>query len=616
MLPLILALAALGVALVGVLLGVRSPKLNAPASGRRCAWWSIEVVGFWDEDETRKSKVYVDERSGPQLPGKPVVSFTETQSEGMLDDLKSGQTLSFGHYTFPNPPLSRGVRFSCREQVVVATGGRTAFAISGALGLIAVGALLGTEPEPRRARVALIGIDGGDWSVLSPLIESGEMPNLARFQTEGATAPLTISSAQSPDSWTTLASGHEPDVHGISQTGTTTVGGTFAATPKQVNVMRVWDMVGSSGRRVFVTNYWVTGPAYPIQGVMIPREPGEAFPEGADKRLEDWPPNTYVDDIQRLGLGLAKSGTTTWWLENEDFDLVILPYYGHDQGLHMLWQEFDHIRSGNTPELSPGELERAQTGYGIILETARLADRLVGFAMEAVGPEGFVVLVSDHGHTAAVPPTRRIAINRVLLDGQRGTLETGTVRTGTVTIELLAQERGQRSPLSTQLRYPVIELQGDDDGLVRTRLLSATTSTGEPLFREAGDRLVPSNALFARAESAVGRLEETNFSVFVNTGSHSTDEKGIFGVYGPGVKPGPIESEVRSRDVTPTVLWLMGLPAGEDQTGRPVTTVLENPDPPRFIDSYETGRRPWVTENPPGGLTTEEEEWLKSLGYL
>ena len=613
-----LAVAALLSAIAGVVVRLIHQKraLKAPASGSQCAGWRLRIIGRWADGE----EVYLDQSEGQSTSRS--VSFRAEQDEGLYDDLKPSQTLQFGDFSFENPPLSKADRFECVEETAPLRQGKGAFMTSGALALLAVGTALGPgcDTPPPQARVALVGIDGGDWNVLDPLIAQGVMPNLATIRQDGATAPLLISSAQSPDSWTTLASGHLPEVHGVHQEGANMVGGTFAATPNQVKVMRLWDMAGSQGKRVFVTNYWVTGPAYPINGVMVPREPGTAHPEGADKRLEDWTPSSYVQDIQRLGLGVAKSGTTSWWLEQpEPFDLIILPYYGHDQGLHQLWQEFDLFRKGNLDGLTPQQQEQVEIGYGIIEETARLSDQMLGAAMEYVGEDGYIVLVSDHGHTAASPPTRRVAISRAILDGKRGTLEAGVVMDGRVKIELLAQERGlppNAGGLRYALRYPFVELTNDDDGKVRERLLALKTATGEPLFREAGKRLVPADAVFAAASSALGRHEEEHFSVYVNSGSHSIDEVGIFGVYGPGVKAGAIPGEVHSLDVTPTVLWLLGVPVGADQAGVPITTALEDPHEVISIPTYETGRRPWATQSTPGGLSPEEEEWLKSLGYL
>ena len=185
-----------------------------------------------------------------------------------------------------------------------------------------------------------------------------------------------------------------------------------------------------------------------------------------------------------------------------------------------------------------------------------------------------------------------------------------------MTIELVQQRRHVTRGLGYELSYPIIQLSGDEDGQVRGRLLDAATDDGLPLFREAGANVVPSEALFDAVDLALGRLEQENFSVFVNTGSHSIDEEGIFGVYGPGVKPGPIAGPVRSLDATPTILWLMGLPIGEDQSGQPITAALLDPPAVISIPTYETGVRPWATQDTPGGLSPEELERLKALGYV
>ena len=112
---------------------------------------------------------------------------------------------------------------------------------------------------------------------------------------------------------------------------------------------------------------------------------------------------------------------------------------------------------------------------------------------------------------------------------------------------------------------------------------------------------------------------EPGFSVFVNSGYHRVEDQGIFAVLGPDVAPGPLETPVASVDVTPTALWLLGLPAGEDMAGRPVTTALTAPgnrrNPVRFVPSHEDGTRPWATGATPT-VTPEALERMKALGYV
>ena len=65
-------------------------------------------------------------------------------------------------------------------------------------------------------RVLLIGWDAADWKVIRPLLEAGQMPNLARLMAEGVHGNLaTIYPALSPMLWTSIATGKRAYKHGI-----------------------------------------------------------------------------------------------------------------------------------------------------------------------------------------------------------------------------------------------------------------------------------------------------------------------------------------------------------------------------------------------------------------
>lgn len=483
-----------------------------------------------------------------------------------------------------------------------------------------------THPAPP-AKVAIVGIDGASWSNLDPLIERGLLPNFARLRDEGATANLIVDSAQSPESWTSLATGVHPERHGIHQTPGVE-GSTFFAGPDQLKVKRVWDIAGEAGKRSLVANYWITPRAYPVRGVMICRESAELYPADFGKgSYADLEPDQYRDQLHRLGLTAAKSGLIATALEREDFDLYLLPIYSFDQALHMLWDEWEAgellARQGKGLEgLSEAELSAIDVGHGIVVETAKLADRLLGQAYKEIGPDGYVMVVSDHGHTAADPSMRRIALSRSILDGSRGTAENGSFHVGSATVKIdHVDQRIMRAvpQFGYLLRYPVLRVTDDPDGSVRAGLLAQTLSTGEPLLAVQGETLVPSKAVFSLAHTALGRLDEPQFSIFVNSGSHSTKELGIFGLIGPDVAPGRMSAEVRSVDAAPTALWLMGVAYGEDMDGRPATAALteagQKTRKPQSVTTWEDGTRPWADPRTQQ-LSAEEIERLKALGYL
>ncbi|MCB9792648.1 MAG: alkaline phosphatase family protein, partial [Alphaproteobacteria bacterium] len=479
------------------------------------------------------------------------------------------------------------------------------------------------------ARVAWVGIDGAAWENLQPLIDRGVLPHLARLQREGVTGPLTIDSAQSPESWTSIATGHHPPEHGIIQTPGVE-GSTFAATAQQLKVKRVWDMAGERERKVMVANYWVTGKVYPVNGVMIGRESDEVYPPGLLSQQADLQPEAYPERIRELSLGAAKSGWMRAALERvPDFDFIVLPIYAYDQSLHMLWDEWEagEALAGEAPPaalsaLPEDERARIAEGHGVVVEAAKLADQLVGQAFDYVGEDGYVLLFSDHGHRAADPSMRRIALSRALFDGRAGTVEQGQFQVEGATVTLSPVERrvrGATQALSYTLRLPELRFEGEGAEAARERFLALTEPDGEPLFVAQGGALVPGPVALRASASALGKLDTAHYSVFVNSGAHGIEDKGLFGLWGPEVAAGALSQEIESVDITPTTLWLLGLPTADDLAGEPATFTLTEAGqaarPVRHVSSYEDGSRPWarpVSE----GLSVEEIERLKALGYL
>jgi hypothetical protein len=97
-------------------------------------------------------------------------------------------------------------------------------------------------------------------------------------------------------------------------------------------------------------------------------------------------------------------------------------------------------------------------------------------------------------------------------------------------------------------------------------------------------------------------------------------ETGYLGVTGPGAAAGALGSPVALRDITPTLLWLLGLPYSEEMEGRPVTGILDATaraalGEPRAIETY--GRQV-VAEDvaATGDLDEPMLELLRSLGYI
>ncbi len=63
---------------------------------------------------------------------------------------------------------------------------------------------------------------------------------------------------------------------------------------------------------------------------------------------------------------------------------------------------------------------------------------------------------------------------------------------------------------------------------------------------------------------------------------------GMIAIKGPGIKKGEKIYGASVLDVTPTLLYTMGLPVGQDMAGNILTNAFVNPAPPSYIPSWET----------------------------
>ena len=67
----------------------------------------------------------------------------------------------------------------------------------------------------RASKVLLIGWDGADWQMITPLLEAGILPSLEGLIERGVMGNLaTLRPILSPILWTSIATGRRADAHG------------------------------------------------------------------------------------------------------------------------------------------------------------------------------------------------------------------------------------------------------------------------------------------------------------------------------------------------------------------------------------------------------------------
>ncbi len=157
----------------------------------------------------------------------------------------------------------------------------------------------------RKGTVYLLGVDGLTLDVIRPMVERGELPNLARLAREGCHGPLaTIWPTNSSLLWTTISTGRRHEDHGIdgfqfygilgrhlSRTtvrkykGLTLRGVAFRLLlgvarllhlrkryyfdSRHVRAKTLWDIVSGAGGRAGVVNWWHSWPARPLNGFVV-----------------------------------------------------------------------------------------------------------------------------------------------------------------------------------------------------------------------------------------------------------------------------------------------------------------------------------------------------------
>ncbi|HJQ36129.1 MAG TPA: alkaline phosphatase family protein [Thermoanaerobaculia bacterium] len=109
-------------------------------------------------------------------------------------------------------------------------------------------------------RVAIFAIDGADWELITELSHDGRIPNIQALARGGTTGSIqTIQPTVSPLVWTTVATGLQPDRHGV-------IDFSINNRPVDASARRVpalWDIANVFGRSAVVTDWWTAWPPTP-----------------------------------------------------------------------------------------------------------------------------------------------------------------------------------------------------------------------------------------------------------------------------------------------------------------------------------------------------------------
>jgi predicted AlkP superfamily phosphohydrolase/phosphomutase len=249
------------------------------------------------------------------------------------------------------------------------------------------------------AKVLVIGVDGGSWNAIDPMLEAGELPNLQALIVLGGSADLdTVEPVTSPVVWTSIATGRMPEIHGITD---------FFSTRATIAVPTIYERLAATRKRVGLYEVLMSWPPPPLPG-------GFVVPGWLRRDETTWPPNAldelsvfrtnyqkkprnrdHLEQVAREATSKARS----WRQLAERFepDVGAVTFYAVDAMSHRYWHtSFPEDFEEEVPEVAKDERFAVQRALQAV-------DRSIGEIVSELDLSGAdnVLVVSDHGFKAA-----------------------------------------------------------------------------------------------------------------------------------------------------------------------------------------------------------------------
>lgn len=454
-----------------------------------------------------------------------------------------------------------------------------------ALGLLALACWGCSEPQPEslealqasttpsELKILVVGIDGGSFAVIDPMIAAGSLPAMARLMENGSRGPLrSVSPSRSPSIWTTIATGRAAKDHGVqSFTRADDESRLITSNARRVNAM--WNWASAFDKRVGFNGWWVTWPAEPVQGWMVSDRITRS-------RWSEW-----------LDGDVAQNLTHPANLASELLPLLVDPAQ----------PPMDEIAA-------MADFSEAELASLVAAEAPIFGDRLSVFKfaycaqrsyenialhmLEQGQPDlmGVFLIANDsicHTHWHFYEP-----------DAFEGIDRQEAARLGKLIPSIQEHNDRYLAQLLSKVDEDTIVFVVSDHGFQASGVLTESIKAKDyKTAREEAEKL--------------GQL------ALMQPGMHHLD--GIFMAQGPYIKKG-FQLKASVYDLAPTILALMGLPVADNLEGRVLTEMIEpaffEKHPLKTIDSYERLLGRELIPLPEDASDGAVMDHIKALGYV
>jgi len=481
------------------------------------------------------------------------------------------------------------------------------------------------------SKALMIGLDGATFSILKPLMEEGVMPFLKQFVAAGVHGDLmSTRNPLTPPAWVSMITGRSPHVHGIYDFLRPVAledGSVFLKVndSRDIRSETLWSMASRQKKRITSLNFYGMTPAMPVDGYLasgfVPWKHLRhgIYPESLFDTVKSMPNFDYkmlgmdIGEEKKCVQGLLEGEHEDWiklqderdsaWadlcchlMETDPTDLTAVVLDGPDKLQHLFWRFVDPALVESNP--SPWYAKIRELCLNFYRKLDRNLERLV----ELAGPDTNVIMTSDHGFGAT---TEIVYINEWL--AQKGYLKWADAAeqddTGKLTANKMKDHLGMIDWKNTIAYCPtpssnaiyIKKDAGSGKGIkdneylefclqFKQDLLNFRDSAGEPVFMGVDLNKLEGTPYVEPSPDITLRLRDGGFVSILKSneivvprehadGTHRPN--GIFIGRGPDIKQGEQVPPLNLLDITPLLLYFLGLPVPENLEGRVPKEVLK-----------------------------------------
>jgi Tfp pilus assembly protein PilF len=425
------------------------------------------------------------------------------------------------------------------------------------------------------AKVVILGIDAMDWEIYEEVRRDIPMPNIERLRAEGATGDLlSMEPPVSPMIWTTIATGVEPEAHGIIDflMKDPRTGQDVPITSAMRKVPAIWNITTRFGLTSGFIGWLGSYPAEPVRGFQV-----------SDRVVF----HTF-DPRWRKGEGAGAEGAPA---AGPGGDLVGLTYpedlVGELRTYILTQEDIRHETLRRYIRLEPDEMPRAARTFDPLDPVVNLAH----------------IIASNTTYEEAAAYTYekyRPDILAVYLDMVDAVCHLFIKHMRPHTDDVSEEEAGKYGTAIAAAYSHTDSLIGEWIGRI----------DDETTLIVVSDHGFKHGDLRPSGPSAIGGGQAVKWHRIV----------GAVSFYGNHVKPGAVIQGAAVRDVCPTVLRLLGLPVAGDMSGRVLEEALD--DEWLAASSEIKAVESYGSRSTSGAVVRREEEEdaimrrLQALGYV